>query len=158
MSAYRVYFQILKVTKASTSNIGKYERLATQLEYSYGRHINESYNNELEYTIIKLPAATPYLYNQPPYKLSTNSADITAIADTDHSSRDDIVLRPDYLATELVVRNGVSVFGKHFGVSFHNQIDVRFGRHISLIELLMCYSTKDPSTQPSYLLRSGQYH
>ena len=66
--------------------------------------------------------------------------DDTTIVDKEHSYGSVVVLHPDDPATNHIVSNAVSLFGKWCGVLFQHTNDVWFGRRTSHVELMIWYS------------------
>ena len=118
--AHRACFQIFKVAEAGTVNAGKYERIVNQLDYGYGKHIIDSKNGKLEIISIQLPKDTPLSTN--PFQILSPQAQLPLqLLMIQHTTLGAvIVLCLDFPATELVINNGVSEFGKCFGVPFNN--------------------------------------
>ena len=138
---------------AEIVNSRRYEHESLRADCCYGLHIDSHSNDESTFSIVKLPSDILTSHHTPTSVDYDLCLHIATVVRDDPSYGDSVVLHPDYPASEPLVVNVITSFGKRFGVPFQVSHGPWFTRSLSSMKLLSCYSIKTLSLkEPSIIL------
>ena len=115
VSAHRVCVHIF--------NASRYAQPTNATEYSYGIHIDSSYNDELFPTTISLPFDIFTSNNSPNYGVSYPALPITTVVHPEVGYKNGVFLHPNFSASESIAEDIQTLFVKRFGIPFQAQYD-----------------------------------
>ena len=115
---------------------GKYATPNQTPDYSYGVNIDSVHNNEAAPTTIALPFNLVTSQDSPTYSSANLILHIAIVIYQDISYGEGMVLNPSFPASEPIVGDRQTLFGKIFGVHFQANHGGWFSRPISSKELL----------------------
>ena len=105
---------------------------------SYGAHIDNKQNDEMTPTTIALPFDIVTSSNSPTYGAPHLALPIATVVDPMESYMNDVVLHPDFPASEPNAGDIQLTFGKRFDILFQSQHGEWFRRPISSKYLMHC--------------------